>query len=427
MRYAFTQLSEVLTVAYDKRYHKTLLFMNGVSSEILAEYEKTERVARAEQIHVTTFVINITQECNLRCKYCSRYYGDYSSKHMDMDTLSSILDWIIQYSKEIKERCVVQFHGGEPTLRWKAIQEALSRITSHEIRKHLDLRIQTNGTTLTREIVAFCSQYDIHIGLSIDGPPEITNLVRTFDSGEGISYRIEKSLELLQHTAQSKTISCLCVITKNSIGKAKEVFDYIIANRINDVSILPLYNDYSCIIDDKSIIPRNEEMAAFSINIIDLWLKELMSGRILCMPSFQIWVWNLLASNSNIVFRCNSCCGAGESMLFVDMNGDLYPCGPFSYYPETKIANILDLPCDLNILSKKMQPLANRVVPECLDCGLQGVCKCGCPANSYLHFKDYSVKDPYCEYWKAVISHLLIRISEQPDLLEAIPDYTIRI
>lgn len=429
MRYAFSHLSEKLTIAYDKLMKKTLFLIDGVDRGILDEYEKSIEEARVVKQNVTTFVINLTQECNLRCKYCSRYYGDYSSKHMDIDTLSKIVDWIIEYSKSINEKCVVQFHGGEPTLRWKAIREYLESKNREEISIHLDMRIQTNGTTLTEEMIAFCIEYDIHVGLSIDGPAEITNSVRTFESGEGISRILERNLQMLRSKVKNKTISCLCVITKNSIGKAKEVFDYIRTNDIDDVSILPLYNDYSCINDDRAIIPRNDEMAEFSKTIIDLWLQELKNGHILCMPNFQIWVWNLLSSNSDVVFPCNSCCGAGETMVFVDMNGDMYPCGPFSYYEETKIGNILhsEMPPHIKELDGKIQPLADRSVHECDDCGLQGVCKCGCAANSYLHHKDCSIKDPYCDYWKEVISHLLIRISEEPELIEIIPDYSIRL
>lgn len=430
MRYAYTKISENVTVIYDKQYQKTLLISGNVSDEIIKEYEDTIQTSKVEKLNVTTFVLNTTQECNLRCKYCSRYHGNYSSECMDVRLMREIIDWIYRYAVAIHERCVIQFHGGEPTLRWKSIREALSQFDKDDICQYLDLRIQTNGTNLPDELLDFCNQYDIHIGVSVDGPAEITNIVRKFENGEGIAEILEKNIKKIQNKSNRKNVSCLCVITQNSIGKADKIFKYILKNHIDDISILPLYNDYSCINDDRSIIPRNSEMARFSIEIIDLWVNELLEGHEICMPNFQIWVWNLLSSNSDVVFECSSCCGAGETMAFIDMNGDVYPCGPFSYYEETKIGNLLTLEIDEHNISKTvsaLQPFSKRNVPECDNCGIQAICKKGCIANSYLYFKDISKKDPYCEYWKIVISHILLRISENPELINIIPDYTLRL
>lgn len=430
MRYAYTKISESLGVMYDKKYQKTLLLSGNVSDEIIKKYEDTMSTSKSEKLRVTTFVLNITQECNLRCRYCSRYHGNYSSKYMDVHMLQQIIEWIYSYSVAIGERCVIQFHGGEPVLRWKTIHQVISRLDNGLIKQHLDLRIQTNGTNIPDELLDFCSQYDIHIGISIDGPPNITNKVRQFENGEGIAEILETNIKRIQSRLKNNNISCLCVITRNSINEASEIFNYLIGHNIKDISILPLYNDFSSINEDKSIIPKNSEMAKFSIEIIDLWFNELLKGNEICIPNFQIWIWNLLSSNSEIIFQCSSCCGVGETMAFIDTNGDIYPCGPLSYYEETKIGNLLTLEidkCNISKIVERLQPFSQRIVPGCDTCGLQALCKNGCLANSYLYFKDISKKDPYCGYWKKVISHLLLRINENPKLITLIPDYTLRL
>lgn len=429
MRYACTKLPKGYSVIYDKTMQRTLLLEGDFDNEIINDYEKTASLAQKIPQKITTFVLNTTQTCNLRCKYCSRYHGDFSNEHMDFDTMRKVIEWVCEYSRKINEKCVVQFHGGEPVCRWKQIRDVLVNFDQDYLQKCLDFRIQTNGTIINEDFLNFCKEYDIHIGISIDGPPEVTDEMRRFVNGEGISNVLAKNIKSIRNKLDSNIVSCLCVVTQNSIDKADEVFDYITSNGIQDLSILPLYNDYSCISDDKSIIPQNKDMASFSKRIIDLWLDALEKNRTICIPNFQIWVWNLLSSNSDVVYTCSSCCGTGETIAFVDLNADLYPCGPLSYFRETRITNLfqLDLTGDINAITEQLQPLSKRVVAECQECGLQGICKSGCAANSYLHYRDLTKKDPYCEYWKDVISYLIEKIIDKPYLLELIPEYSLRV
>ena len=170
-------------------------------------------------------------------------------------------------------------------------------------------------------------------------------------------------------------------------------------------------------------------MFEFSKIIFDRWIERLKQGHKLCIPSFQIWIWNLLAGNSGQPIT-NTPCGQAQSMLFVDKDGSIYACGPFSYHAETVFGNIKDTDFEsikLNDLYRKFADRSTDDVAECIDCPLQGLCKGGCPANSYRQFKDINQKDPFCDYWQAIISYIMTRVAEDPEILNLIPDYTIRL
>ena len=44
-----------------------------------------------------------------------------------------------------------------------------------------------------------------------------------------------------------------------------------------------------------------------------------------------------------------------------------------------------------------------------------------------LKTKDIFQKDPFCEYWFGIISHIVKRIIDKPEICEMIPDYSIRL
>lgn len=425
-------------VIFDRKTGSTLLCQAEPESEldtdaILQQLE----MAVSNQGHpcfdarmrFSTLVLNTTEECNLRCRYCSRYKKDYAPRRMDLSTLMSCLTRAAEHADTTGDRVVVQFHGGEPSLAINDIRLALAELTALQLEK-IDLRMQTNGTRVDQDLINLCCEYDIHLGFSIDGPPEINGILRRYANGKPVGGALERNLALVRKKIPRTHVSCLCVISSANVECADQVFEYVLAHGIDDISLLPLYPDYPhCLTNPCSIVPRTEEAVLFAQRIFDLWIARLRSGEHLCIPSFQIWIWNLLSTNAGHIL-CNSCCGVGESMLFIDTDGTAYPCGPFSYEQDMAMGNIRHCAIDRFVDSSVYVAFRDRLaanVPTCAECALQGICRGGCPANSYLHNRSIMSKDPFCEYWEGIISYILNKISEDSSLCDLIPSYTIRL
>lgn len=421
-------------VVFNKMSKETLLINGDVANLDEDDLDKLFKPQKEESFDarkiLTTIVINITEACNLRCKYCSRYKGDYDNdKTISQDLLIGILRKASNYAASIGERVVIQFHGGEPLLHFHLIKNAiLSNLAAKEL---LDFRIQTNATLLTDEILEFCKEHDIHLGISVDGPPSVNAITRQFHDGRYIDKIISEKIELIKRYLPRHTISCLCVLSSANVEHASEVMDFVFEKGIDDVSILPLYPDFSnCLTDDNHIIPRTKDMVKFSEQIFDIWIKELQKGHRISIPNFQIWFWNIMGGNAN--FKLNSTsCGVGQSMIFIDKDGEVYPCGPFSYEKSFSMGNIKTIETIQQLSNSMIFQLFSKretsMVEKCSDCALQGICLGGCPANSYLKHKDIFKNDPFCEYWEGVLEYVAKRVIENPNICEMIPEYSIRL
>lgn len=77
---------------------------------------------------VCNLVLQITQNCNLRCEYCA-YSGSYknrihSNKRMTFEVAAKAIDFVVSHSKEA-EQFYIGFYGGEPLLEFSLIKRCV--------------------------------------------------------------------------------------------------------------------------------------------------------------------------------------------------------------------------------------------------------------------------------------------------------------
>ena len=122
----------------------------------------------------TCFCLNITDDCNLACKYC---FVQQKPHYMTLDTAKRSVDFIMENHKK-KEKVYIgedlgkpniTFFGGEPTLMWERIIVPLVSYIEEKYPNQIGLDMTTNGTLLNEERLIFLKEHNIGILLSIDG------------------------------------------------------------------------------------------------------------------------------------------------------------------------------------------------------------------------------------------------------------------
>ena len=136
-------------------------------------------------------VLEITQQCNLRCAYCC--YGDdysvfrnHSRKTMDVDIAKKAISEYL--NRDNSERHAISFYGGEPLLEFKLLSEIVdfSKQYAKHLGKHNPLfHVTTNGTLLSDDIIHFFVENDVAVLVSVDGPKDLHDRYRKYNKMQG--------------------------------------------------------------------------------------------------------------------------------------------------------------------------------------------------------------------------------------------------
>lgn len=154
-------------------------------------------------------ILNITEDCNLRCHYCSfggsyKYFRTHNKASMPWSVIKKAVDFFFPRCKlrisELKRSITIGFYGGEPLLEHKKMFKTVEYIKEKypDIFPEVSFAISSNGTLLTREIIEKLIQYNFVLAVSLDGPQEIQDRNRVFKGGGDTYNTVMKNLALVK-------------------------------------------------------------------------------------------------------------------------------------------------------------------------------------------------------------------------------------
>lgn len=112
-----------------RRFVKSGLLRETAIEEI--EHPETENLHLLAEHYMGNLILQVTQQCNLRCKYCA-YSGNYynrshTSNRMDFETAKKAIDFYLKRSEKA-DQLALSFYGGEPLLEFELIKKCVSYI-----------------------------------------------------------------------------------------------------------------------------------------------------------------------------------------------------------------------------------------------------------------------------------------------------------
>lgn len=148
-----------------------------------------------------SLVLELTQECNLRCDYCI-YSGNYenvrthNSNHMDYEMIKRCIDFYADHSTALNI-AHISFYGGEALIRFDLLKKAVEYAEKVFCEKELSFSISTNGTTLDESVLKWLSEHT-NVSLAITHNGLAHDKYRKFPSGNGSLSVIESSLNKIK-------------------------------------------------------------------------------------------------------------------------------------------------------------------------------------------------------------------------------------
>jgi uncharacterized protein len=344
-------------------------------------------------------IIKVISACNLACRYCDA--DIYSNQRISIDTVSNIIKKALDYADYVE----FVWHGGEPLLMgihfYKEVVE-LQKKFKHENQVIIN-SIATNGTLISQEWVDFFKANDFHVGVSLDGPPEVHNANRIFKSGQGSFGQVMRGIRLLRENGVK--FGVLAVITKETVRLgAKRFLDFFIENGIFNIGILPQRPALN--IGRTDALPR-EEFEKFAIELFDYWYS-LDDPRIE-IREFDAILDRIFGAESKICIFGGDCRG---KILAITPNGDVYPCDDFMFDYRYKLGNVREQTFEemLNPMNPKLIRirLEDLETKKSISCKYLKICNYGCPKDRYVLSRVYN-EDGTCG-WCNVIDHIYKRV-----------------
>lgn len=376
------QMSENILVSFIQTLEKTIFDKRNIKNE----GDKKDRSLHRITLHVSN-------DCNLRCKYCYAGGGNYKQKRsfMSEDTAAAFVEFCIKNFDKIER---IAFFGGEPLMNVDIMEYVCKQFKTYYLEGKSSFVPQfgviTNGTILTSKILSFLKENISHITVSIDGPKEVNDANRIYKNGKG-SY--EKVYEFI-HAVRRETNIPVCF-------EATFTQSHIKAHYENKDIVDFLLNEFGI---KGSIVNERNLPAKY---MLDYWkcldYSNLIQTEFENMPEGFWGVLDAVVNKSN-----REICPIIEDIFAVGVDGAIYPCHMLSGKINNSLGNIkgehvfntLSLYESCHSLIKLRQ---NEV---CQKCWGQNLCS-GCAVSKfYNERKEKFDLEPKTELCKLTLQHL---------------------
>lgn len=344
-------------------------------------------------------LLNVGRACNLACTYC-HVDPEKTNEKMSVETGKKALDRVAELKK--RDRQVI-FHGSEPLANYELIKELVLYGKSIGIER---FGMQTNGTLLDGEKLAFFAEHNVGVGISIDGLERHHNFTRPFLRG-GPSY--QKIMENVARTIEYLGgVSAITVVSDNNVYDLEEIARDFESRGISSVRFSPLHPTKG----EQDHSPDLDIYTSQMIAIYDRYLSELFAGRKpIKATNFQSILRTIFAPKETT--NCVKCGGGSRQPLMgIDIDGEIYPCDFFWGRESYGVGNIGDTSIQEGVESKanfrNYRGLGS--LEDCVPCDWKTYCGSGCPGASVMTGEGVLAKDPYCEHTKAMLEYTIAQI-----------------
>jgi uncharacterized protein len=349
----------------------------GVLYKKINAKEESVRGVSYENV-LDRLVINISNDCNLKCKYCYAGGGTYggSKAFMDEKTAITVLDTFFAAFDTISK---IQFFGGEPLLNTPIIaficEEASRRYKNGLIENLPSFSIVTNGTLRSPEIFDMFKKYQISPTVSLDGPEHIHNYLR----GSGT---FQKTCQFLQDLEDNgiqfgfeSTYTAYHLREGVTLVEMLNFFYHEFHQQEVHIPEVSLSKNHPLAIDDKLAAKVYREAIEYSIDS----LKDGKSASL----SFATRILNAYLEEEPI----ENYCPAGISTLSVDIEGYVYPCFMFTGVKDFQLGNVHRKQFLEGERVKRIRKIISasykRNNPKCRKCWASPLCF-GCVGADYI-------------------------------------------
>lgn len=328
-------------------------------------------------VPLSTLVLEVAQDCNLRCSYCYAEAGNYGAVPclMDSDTARLAVRYLLEHSAG-REDVTLIFFGGEPLLNMQAVKAATEEALTlgPGMGKKIHFSLTTNGTLLNPEIVEFLHKNRIAVAVSMDGPAHIHDRNRPDAKGRGSYAEVVSRLGILLADTPVP-VAARVTLVPDQWRHAEAVFDHLAGLGFHEIGIAPASPV------TKALLPSAAEEGSLLENFALLarrFLDAASRGMVLPFSNLLDLLGRLHLGQTRTLS-----CGAGFGYLAADAKGRLFPCHRLAGEPEFCVGSLgggRDRARNMSCLDS----LNGSRKESCSRCWARTLCAGGCHYENHL-------------------------------------------
>ncbi|WP_339413614.1 radical SAM/SPASM domain-containing protein [Pseudomonas sp. EA_35y_Pfl2_R5] len=357
----------------------------------------------------------VGEVCNLDCSYCYEKRKPYEgARTLDPEDLRQLFINIPD------TMFAIELHGGEPLLYSKRRFLELANLLKANQHRVARVTIQTNGTLLSEEWLAFLSEKfpTLQIGISCDGPEVHDEYRQDYQSRPSLD-RVESAFRLCER--ERVNIGVICVVTRSSLGRSAAIAEYFSRWKcIKAVKLVPCF-DYTG--SQQPGTRRREELShliyssasemlpwAVTAEEYTNFLKEFSRawqasyfGSYLLEPDISI-IRKLHSAPVNHCHYTSKKCG---HVLTLYPDGNVGACDELCK-GDIGLAQATEFNLDIftkNVMAFSMDETMSMLQNACNQCDYFSVCGGGCIATR-RRLAEHGREWEYCQHRIATIANI---------------------
>ena len=334
-------------------------------------------------VQLKSLCLNISHDCNLRCRYCFAGTGNFGGARLNMplEVAKGAIDYVLSHSGK-RKFLEVDFFGGEPMMNWPVVQQTVlyGQSRKADTGKEIRFTFTTNAVSLSDEVSQWLLDHQVSVVLSHDGRKEIHDAMRVFPGG-GASHD-EITEHISRHIAKDPTQNYYVRGTYSSrnLDFVRDIQHWL-DQGWRRLSMEPVVEKEA----SWRLLPEHlPQIEAEYAKLAKLYEEYQLAG-----DPFDFFHFNIDLQNGPCLPKRLTGCGAGYEYMVVTPEGDFYPCHQFVGREGYRLGSLSEGILRPDVVEKFRQTHVYSK-ESCRQCWARFFCSGGCHANAQLFHDDLS-------------------------------------
>lgn len=341
--------------------------------------------------YLESITIDITSQCNLRCRHC--YVGDFLGAGKGSDLTTEQWKRVIDDIAAMNVRSI-GITGGEPTVR-----EDICELVDYVLSKNIPVAsFFTNGLIVDDAWVEYLSnlRYPTNIYTSLDGhTPELHTIIRQREDA------FERAVESIKKLCKAgMRVNINTSVNSANLKQLPEMYEFVKGlgtYRWRLAVPKPLGRFPEC---RDELLPEWQQLQDVFMEIIDRNLSEIheMDGELQAPMKLEIELLfrtEMVSRQINEFDKDTLVCLYHRDRCAIKANGDVLSC---AYFDDKPLGNVTEMPLPEIWTSAEMRDFKKikvKDIPACSDCEYLRICGSGCRAIAYSNTGSMYREDEY--------------------------------